>query len=118
MNVFAYAIKTFINSKQFFKKVNCRKFSCTILFFIFQIIVFYSSPKSKAHTKCAFLINDNVSIVNIVDVDVVVLHSSNFYISFREFTFVTEIEVSIYTNKKRTLQPRIKQTIKNQRKSK
>lgn len=31
-----------------------------------------------------------------------------------EFTFVTEIEVGIYTNKKRILEQRTKQAIKNQ----
>lgn len=39
-------------------------------------------------------------------------------LSSQEFTFVTGIEVGIYTNKKRTWQHRIKQTIKNQRKTK
>lgn len=39
-------------------------------------------------------------------------------LSSQEFTFVTRIEVRIYTNKKITWQHRIKQTIKNQRKTK
>lgn len=35
-----------------------------------------------------------------------------------EFTFVTDIEVKIYTNKKRILKHRIQQTIKNKRETK
>lgn len=77
----------------------------------FQTIVFFSSPKSKAHVSFSDQYLCIVCRCRCCHCTLLKVLSS------QEFTFVKGIEVRIYTNKKRTWQHRIKQTIKNQRKT-